>query len=172
VNWSLVESKVGISHWEYSPPYGPEFNGLAEAFVKLAKVRMMKDMKPVTFTDDGFRTTVELIMESINLRPLTPMIGLWSLPIEFLKLEFILKEFFLTIRNLHLNRLRNYLLNTTNGLCRSLGCFGKDGLPILPMMTFTPKWHEFVKNLNVDQLVLVISPKTDQRCEWPQGIIH
>jgi hypothetical protein len=39
-------------------------------------------------------------------------------------------------------------------------------------MTSTPKWHEFVKNLKVDQLVLVISPKTDQRCEWPQGIIH
>jgi hypothetical protein len=43
---------------------------------------------------------------------------------------------------------------------------------ILPVMTSTPKWHEFVKNLKVNQLVLVISPKTDQRCEWPQGIIH
>jgi hypothetical protein len=33
----------------------------------------MKDMKPLTFTADGFRTTVELIMESINSRHLTPM---------------------------------------------------------------------------------------------------
>jgi hypothetical protein len=43
---------------------------------------------------------------------------------------------------------------------------------ILPAMTSTPKWHDFVRNLKVGQLVLVISPKTDQRCHWPQGIVH
>jgi hypothetical protein len=39
-------------------------------------------------------------------------------------------------------------------------------------MTSTPKWHDFVKNLKVGQLVLVISPKTNQRCHWPQGIVY
>jgi hypothetical protein len=33
--------------------------------------------------------------------------------------------------------------------------------------------HGYSANdVKVNQLVLVISPKTDQRCEWPQGIIH
>jgi hypothetical protein len=177
VNWYLVESKVGISHWEYSPPYGPEFNGLAEAFVKLAKVRMMKDMKPVTFTDDGFRTTVELIMESINSRPLTPMKkgADWIMVTSnrILKAGIHSQGILLDESKSALEQIEKLPVKHYKRTVSIAGLFWERWLTdILPVMTSTPKWHEFVKNLKVDQLVLVISLKTDQRCEWPQGIIH
>jgi hypothetical protein len=139
---------------------------LAEAFVKLAKVRMMKDMTPLTFTDDGFRTTVDLLMESINSRPLTPM-----------KKEV---DWIMVTSNRILNAgvySQGILLNDSKDALADVeklpGLFWERWLTdILPVMTSTPKWHEFVKNLKVNQLALVISPKTDQCCEWPQGIVH
>jgi hypothetical protein len=73
VDWNQFELEVGVVLWEYYPHYGPEFNGFAECFVKLAKIRVTKDMKAVHFTAEGFRTFVELVMESINSHLLTPM---------------------------------------------------------------------------------------------------
>jgi hypothetical protein len=177
VDWSVVESKVGIAHWEYSPPYGPEFNGLAESFVKLAKTRMLKDMKPITFTDDGFRTVVELVMESINSRPLTPMKkgAEWIMVTSnrILKAGIHSQSVLVDESKAGLEEIDKLPAKHYKRTVSVAGLFWSRWLTdILPAMTSTPKWHDFVKNLKVGQLVLVISPKTDQRCHWPQGIVH
>jgi hypothetical protein len=176
VDWNLVESKVGIAHWEYSPPYGPEFNGLAESFVKLAKIRM-KDMKVVNFTADGFRTTVELIMESINSRPLTPMKkgveGIMTTANRILKAGINSSGVLVDESKINIELYEQLPTTHYKQAVSVAGVFWERWLSdILPVMTVTQKWHDFVKNVKVNQLVLVISPKTDLRCEWPQGLIH
>jgi hypothetical protein len=169
VDWNLVESKVGIAHWEYSPPYGPEFNGLAESFVKLAKIRM-KDMKVVNFTADGFRTTVELIMESIISRPLTPMKkgveGIMTTANRILKAGINSSGVLVDESKINIELYEQLPTTHYKRAVSVAGVFWERWLSdILPVMTVTQKWHDFVKNVKVNQLVLVISPKTDLRTD-------
>jgi transposase len=70
VDWTEVQERTKIETWTFAPPYGPEMNGIAEVFVKLAKTKLNSTLKTTQFTGDQLRTALELIIESINSRPL------------------------------------------------------------------------------------------------------
>jgi hypothetical protein len=62
VDWSLVESKVGVSRWEFSPSYEPEFNGLAGAYNKTTEQLL------------GWTKTLKRLENSLQRK--------WVLPLE------------------------------------------------------------------------------------------
>jgi hypothetical protein len=133
VDWSLVESKFGVSHGESFPFGEPEFSGLADAFV---------------------------VLESINLPPMKSGVD-WKM----IKANRILKAGIYS---------QGILLDESKDAQVDIEKLPGWLTDILMVVTYTPGGHGFVKNLMVNRLALLISPKTDHCCECPrpQGIGH
>lgn len=65
-------SAKGIT-WHFMPPYAPNFGGLWEASVKLAKRHLLKTCQSSLFTFEEFSTLLCQIEACINSRPLVPL---------------------------------------------------------------------------------------------------
>jgi hypothetical protein len=73
VDWETLREfggKAGIKEWEFSPPLAPNFNGLAEAAVRIWKKAMQKQFRKQTLRLDEFLTATALAEDIINGRPL------------------------------------------------------------------------------------------------------
>jgi hypothetical protein len=73
VDWVKLREfggQAGIKEWEFSPPLAPNFNGLAEAAVRIWKKAMQTQFRKQTLRLDEFLTATALAEDIINGRPL------------------------------------------------------------------------------------------------------
>jgi hypothetical protein len=73
VDWLALREfggRAGIKEWEFSPPLAPNFNGLAEAAVRIWKKAMQHQFQKQTLRLDEFLTATALAKDIINGRPL------------------------------------------------------------------------------------------------------
>ena len=73
IDWPKVRAetaKLGIRKWNFSMPYAPQENGLAESMVKLAKEQLAAQLQGRTLPLAAFQACLKRAQMSINDRPL------------------------------------------------------------------------------------------------------
>jgi transposase len=172
VDWTEVSTRTKIDSWTFAPPYGPEMNGSAEAFVKLAKTRLNKTLRTHQFNADQLRTTLAYIINSINSRPLAYITS----SVE----ESVV---------LYINRYLKAGITPTGGLLDDMDTVGgryarqwtlvkivvkefwiRWRQEVLMRLISYEKWRQWKKNVEKGQLVMVFDPESKQN-DWPMGVI-
>jgi transposase len=161
-----------IYSWTFAPPYGPEMNGTAKAFVKLAKHRLNQTLKTTKFTGDQLRTTLEMIINSVNSRPIA----------------YLTSEVGESVA-LYINRILKAGIRPTGGLLDDkqevggrytkqfnavkgvlLEFWTRWRQEVVTKLISYDKWRQWKKNVQVGQLVMVFDPASKQN-DWPMGVI-
>ena len=171
VDWNQIKRKIDTPEWIFIAPGAPETN-LAEAFVKLVKVRLDLDLRSRKFTRDQLSTLLSLAANSVNNRPLTYLSDDIRDP-RPVTANMLMKPAFHSNAGLKINenapmKYRRYFqeilqfAETTSK--RWIEEFAKD-------LKKYPKWKAWTKNVKVGDLVVVIEHNPLKSKNWPMGIV-
>ena len=58
--------------WKFNPPGAPRFGGVSERLVRSCKEAMMAILGNRSMTDESLSTTMCLVEQTLNARPITP----------------------------------------------------------------------------------------------------
>jgi hypothetical protein len=172
VDWMNLREfggQAGIREWEFSPPLAPNFNGLAEAAVRIWKKALQHHFRKQTLRLDEFYTAVALAENIINGRPLDYTDGRLYTPDHFSikgppqeSLPIINPDNIMTIAQ------RHQLIEDI------LQCMWEDfHRGWLYQIQRTPKWQKYRKNLDPGTMVLMFHEDKlkSTRNQWDVGHI-
>ena len=155
--------------WRFIPPGAPHFGGLWEAAVKSAKSHLKRIVGLHTLTFEEFSTLLTEIEYAMNSRPLTPLSG------EPCDLEAITPWHLLTghapwtlpepINETSLNHLAHW--DFVKGLRDNF--WKRWSQEYLNTLQQRNKWTRITRDLQVDDLVLIVDASLLQRRRWPLG---
>jgi hypothetical protein len=172
VDWEKLREfggKCGIRDWVFSPPLGPNFNGLAESAVRIWKKAFTCHFRKQSLRLDEFLTAVALAEDVINGRPLDYVDGKLYTPNHFSTrgppqecLPIIDPDHIRTIA------MRYQLIeDVVQGVWQDF----QPGW--LYQMQRLPKWQEYRKNLQPGTMVLMFNDDKlkSTRNQWDVGRI-
>ena len=171
VDWDHIEKTIDTPEWTFIAPAAPETN-LAEAFVKLVKVRLDLDLSSRKFTRDQLSTLLALAVNSVNNRPLTYLSEDINDP-RPITANILMKPVFHSNTGLNVDenspvRFRRYyqeIFQFAESVSkRWMEEFAKD-------LRKYPKWKTWTKNVKVGDLVVVIESNPLKSKNWPLGIV-
>lgn len=172
VDWESLREfggKAGIKDWEFSPPMGPNFNGLAESAVRIWKKAFFCHFRKQTLRLDEFLTATALAEDLINGRPLDYSDGKLYTPAHFMTKGAPNEALPLIDPNLVRTIAMRY-----NLLDDILQCMWEDfHKGWLYQMQRMPKWQQYRKNLEIGTLVVIFCDDKlkSTRNQWDVGRI-
>ena len=171
VDWDSIQKTVDIPQWVFIAPGAPETN-LAEAFVKLVKVRLDLDLRSRTFTRDQLSTLLSLTANSVNNRPLTYLSQDINDP-RPITANMLMKPLFHSNMGLEINenspvRYKRYFQEIYTFAeqisQRWMREFSKE-------LKKFPKWKAWNENVKVGDIVVVIEQNPLKSKDWPLGMV-
>ena len=171
VDWDQVKRTMDTPEWNFIAPGAPETN-LAEAFVKLVKVRLDLDLQSRKFTRDQLSTLLVLTSNSVNNRPLTYLSDDIRDP-RPITANILMKPVFHSSAGLEVNentpvKYRRYYQEILQfaeiTAKRWMEEFAKD-------LKKYPKWKTWTNNVKVGDLVVVVEHNPLKSKNWPLGIV-
>jgi hypothetical protein len=172
VDWASLREfggKAGIRDWEFSPPLGPNFNGLAESAVRIWKKAFFCQFRKQTLRLDEFLTATALAEDIINGRPLDYCDGKLYTPAHLMMKGAPNEALPLIDPNkIQTIALRYELLDDI------LQCMWEDfHKGWLYQLQRLPKWQKYRKNLEPGTMVLMFSDDKlkSTRNQWDVGRI-
>jgi hypothetical protein len=172
VDWESLKEfggKAGIKDWEFSPPLAPNFNGLAEAAVRVWKKAFTKQFRKQTLRLDEFLTAVALAEDIINGRPLDCSDGKLFTPAHF-SIKGAPQEALPIIDPDHIHTLamRHQLMEDV-----VQNVWEDFKLGWLYQIQRLPKWQKYRKNLEPGTMVLMFNDDKlkSTRNQWDLGRI-
>jgi hypothetical protein len=172
VDWEKLREfggKAGIKDWEFSPPLAPNFNGLAEAAVRIWKKAMQTQFRKQTLRLDEFLTATALAEDIINGRPLDYTEGKLYTP-NHLTLRGPPQEALPIIDPDHIRTIgmRHQLIED---VAQNIWIDFTQGW--LYQAQRLPKWQEYRKNLEPGTLVVLFTEDKlkSTRNQWDVGRI-
>jgi hypothetical protein len=172
VDWEKLREfggKCGIKDWVFSPPLGPNFNGLADSAVRIWKKAFMCHFRKQSLRLDEFLTATALAKDIINGRPLDYSDGKLYTPNHFSTrgppqecLPIIDPDHIRTIAMRY-----QVIKEVVQGMWEDF----QPGW--LYQMQRLPKWQEFRKNLVPGTIVLMFNDDKlkSTRNQWDVGRI-
>ncbi len=171
IDWDKVRTaspEFGIMQWTWSPAHSPESNGLAEAFVRLAKKAMYDQFRHRSLTRDQFNTVAVCAEDLINRRP----IGI-NVQSDWHQSEVLTPLHFLTGRRGPPPTPEDV---ERENLAKRWQCVKEAERQldirwrreILPTLHSRKKWQDLRKNMQKGDMVLIVNKQRD-RHEWPLG---
>ena len=170
VDWEQIEQTMDCTEWTFTSPASPET--LAEAFVKLVKVRLDLDLRSRRFTRDQLSTLLALAANSVNNRPLTYLSEDIRDP-RPVTANMLMKPLFHSNAGLKVDesspiKYRRYYQD----ICEFAEVISKRWMEdFAKELKKYPKWKTWTKNVKVGDLVLVIEQNPLKSKDWPLGII-
>jgi hypothetical protein len=173
VDWESLREfggKCGVRDWEFAPPLGPNFNGLAEAAVRIWKKAFMRQFRKQSLRLDEFNTAVALAEDIINGRPLDYTDGKLYTPNHFITrgppqeaLPLIDPD------SIHTIAMRYQVIEDV-----VQGMWDDFHPGWLYQMQRLPKWQTYRKNLEPGTLVLMFNDDKlkSTRNQWDVGRIQ
>ncbi|XP_057366727.1 uncharacterized protein LOC130687571 [Daphnia carinata] len=167
-----LESQFTCRHikWRFSPPSGPHFGGVWERLVQSCKRAMKVTLGNSVVSDQVLNTVVAEIGALLNARPLThlsinpedpdpltPNHFLHARPMPYIPLAYV------NLDNVDISR--NQFLQSQ----LIVNHYWKRWITeCLPYLTERKKWATSHKNIEVNDIVLVVDP-LNPRGQWPLG---
>ena len=171
VDWDHIQNTMEAPEWTFIAPASPETN-LAEAFVKLVKVRLDLDITSRKFTRDQLSTLLALTVNSVNNRPLTYLSEDINDP-RPITANLLMKPIFHSNAGLEVNenspvKYRRYYQE----ICQFAEDISKKWMEEFAKdLKKYPKWKTWSKNVKVGDLVVVIEQNPLKSKDWPLGIV-
>lgn len=176
-DWKVIRHVLGgygVLRWDFSPAWSPEFNGLAETFVKQFKSHFYETAKKLLWSQDDFDTAVKVCANLLNNRPLGYVPGDPDEEIVYTPNHFLLGRVNLPkwddIPDDNLEKLASRMKAVKHIVTM---IWQKWQSSVFNVLQSRAKWKINVRNLKVDELVIVRNRgQFSNRCSWVKGVIH
>ena len=167
-----TELKVKMANdeieWHFSPPHGPHFGGAWERLVQSTKRALQVKMGTQVTTDQVLRTHITEVMALLNSRPLTQLSFEPTDPDPLTPNHFLLgrKSSYVQLQLSDLSGVRKRDYEQAQQLTDH---FWKRWMKeCVSGLLERRKWNEHRRNMQVNDIVLVIDPSTPKG-QWPLG---
>lgn len=171
LNQEMIKKEFTEFEWRFIPPGSPHMGGAWERMVRSVKSNLTEVLPNRRPTDELLRSCLLEVENLVNSRPLT------HIPIDPEEPEALTPN--------------HFLLGSSSGVKPAGECnddclilrknwrisqnivdsFWKRWIrEVLPELTRRTKWHDPVKPLQIDDVVIIVDPN-NRRNTWPMGII-
>ncbi|XP_043474364.1 uncharacterized protein LOC122506315 [Leptopilina heterotoma] len=172
IDWNVVEDTLanrGIK-WKFIPPSAPHFGGLWESNIKSAKSHIKKIIGTRALTYEELSTLVVEIEACMNSRPLLPISGDPE-DVEALTPNYALigRALYSFTEALSTNENLDYV--TRWRLVKAMRdiFWSRWSREYVHTLQQRNKWAEKKKNLQTNDLVLILDPSLLRQGNWPLG---
>jgi hypothetical protein len=163
----IIKSDLANVVWHFTPPYGPHHGGTYEIMVKATKRALDIFCKRADLTMDEFRTVLSRICALLNGRPLTRVVE-EGVTYVLTPNHFLFGNLGGAVCSENVDHPKKRWQKVSALVDHFWTQFIREYLPLLSKRK---RWQEFVKDLEVGELVLQIDPNVP-RGQWKLAIVE